>query len=105
QMGLPDMKLPIQYALAFPKRIENNFKRFSFKDFSKMTFEEPDYKTFRNLALAKDAMYKGGNMPCILNAANEVVVHAFLNNKVGFTEMSDMVERTMEHIAFVEQPS
>ncbi len=105
QMGLPDMKLPIQYALAFPKRIENNFKRFSFKDFSKMTFEEPDYKTFRNLALAKDAMYKGGNMPCILNAANEVVVHAFLNNKVGFTEMSDMVEKTMEHVSFVEQPS
>jgi 1-deoxy-D-xylulose-5-phosphate reductoisomerase len=105
QLGLPDMKLPIQYALAFPKRLENNFKRLSFKDFPKMSFEEPDYKTFRNLALAKDAMYKGGNMPCILNAANEIVVHAFLNNKVGFTEMSDMVEKTMEHVKFVEHPS
>ncbi len=105
QLGLPDMKLPIQYAMAFPQRVKNEFKRFDFKDYSKLTFEAPDYKTFRNLALAKDAMYRGGNMPCILNAANEIVVHAFLQNKVGFLEMNEMIEQTMEHIPFIEQPS
>lgn len=104
QLGLPDMKLPIQYAIAFPERIHNDFKRFDFKDFAKLTFEQPDYKTFRNLALAKDAMYRGGNTPCVMNAANEVVVHAFLQNKVSFNEMSDMIEKTMEHISFVENP-
>jgi len=105
QLGLPDMKLPIQYALAFPQRINNNFKRFDFKDFSKLTFENPDYKTFRNLAIAKDAMYKAGNAPCVLNAANEIVVHAFLQNKVGFLEMSEMIEKTLEKVSFVEHPS
>jgi 1-deoxy-D-xylulose-5-phosphate reductoisomerase len=105
QMGLPDMKLPIQYALAFPHRIGNDFKRFDFKDYSKLTFEQPDYKTFRNLALARDAMYKGGNAPCVLNAANEVVVHAFLQNKAGFLEMSDMIEKTMQTVAFIEKPT
>lgn len=104
QMGLPDMKLPIQYALAFPQRLSNEFKRFDFRDFSKFTFEQPDYKTFRNLALAKDAMYRGGNATCILNAANEVVVHAFLQNKVGFLEMNDIIEQTLSDIAFVEHP-
>ncbi|MCB0699977.1 MAG: 1-deoxy-D-xylulose-5-phosphate reductoisomerase [Chitinophagales bacterium] len=104
QMGLPDMKLPIQYALAYPKRISNNFKRLSFKDYPKLTFEEPDYKTFRNLALAKDAMYKGGNTPCVMNAANEIAVQAFLQNKVSFIEISDVIEKTMGHIAYVEQP-
>jgi 1-deoxy-D-xylulose 5-phosphate reductoisomerase len=103
QMGLPDMKLPIQYALAYPQRISNDFKRFDFKDFAKLTFEAPDYKTFRNLALAKDAMYKGGNLPCIMNAANEVVVHSFLQNKVSFIEMSDIIEKVMERITFIEQ--
>lgn len=105
QIGLPDMKLPIQYAIAYPHRIKNDFKRFTFRDYSKLTFDRPDYKTFRNLALAKDAMFKGGNAPCVLNAANEVVVEAFLRNKVGFIEMSDIIEKTLAYISFVEQPS
>ncbi|WP_276133354.1 1-deoxy-D-xylulose-5-phosphate reductoisomerase [Polluticoccus soli] len=105
QMGLPDMKLPIQYAIAYPHRIHNDFKRFSFRDFAKLTFEQPDYKTFRNLALAKEAMYRGGNSPCVLNAANEVVVHSFLQNKVSFIEMSDIIEKAIEHVAFVEHPT
>lgn len=104
QMGQPDMKLPIQYALAYPKRIPNNYKRVDFKENSKLTFEPVDYKTFRNLAIAKDAMIRGGNAPCVLNAANEVVVHAFLQNKVGFLEMSDMIEKTMESVSFIEHP-
>lgn len=105
QLGLPDMKLPIQYALSFPRRLHNDFKRFSFKDYSKLTFEQPDYKTFRNLALATDAMFKGGNLPCVMNAANEIAVTAFLKNKVGFIEMSDIIEQTMGHISFIEHPS
>jgi 1-deoxy-D-xylulose-5-phosphate reductoisomerase len=104
QLGLPDMKLPIQYALGWPNRLKNGFKRFRFKDFEKLSFEEPDVKTFRNLQLAKDAMMRGGNMPCILNAANEIVVHAFLQNKVGFLEMSDIIERTMSEITHIENP-
>ena len=104
QMGLPDMKLPIQYAIAYPRRIVNNFKRLNFKEYAKLTFEEPDYKTFRNLALAKDAMYKGGNVPCVMNAANEIAVEAFLKNKVSFIEMSDIIEDTMGKVAFVDQP-
>jgi len=105
QMGLPDMKLPIQYALAFPQRLENDFKRFDFRDYGKLTFEQPDYKTFRNLSLARDAMYKGGNATCVLNAANEVVVQAFLQNKVGFLEMNDIIEQALGDIAFMENPS
>ncbi len=105
QMGLPDMKLPIQYALAFPDRIHNDYKRLDFKDFPKLTFEQPDYKTFRNLAIAKDAMYKGGNAPCVLNAANEMVVHAFLQNKVGFLEMSEMIEKTLDSVDFIDHPT
>jgi 1-deoxy-D-xylulose-5-phosphate reductoisomerase len=105
QMGIPDMKVPIQYARAFPNRISNDYKRFDFKDFPKLTFEQPDYKTFRNLALAKDAMYRAGNAPCVLNAANEVVVHAFLQNKVGFLEMSEMIEKTLERVEFIEHPT
>jgi 1-deoxy-D-xylulose-5-phosphate reductoisomerase len=105
QMGLPDMKLPIQYAIAYPHRVANTYKRLDFKDFPKLTFEPPDYKTFRNLAIAKDAMYKGGNAPCVLNAANEVVVHAFLQNKVGFLEMSEMIEKTLDSVEFIEHPT
>lgn len=105
QMGLPDMKLPIQYAIAYPERIYNNYKRLDFKDFSKLSFESPDSKTFRNLQLAIDAMKKGGNAPCVLNAANEVVVHAFLQNKVGFLEMSEMIEKTLESVHFIEHPA
>jgi 1-deoxy-D-xylulose-5-phosphate reductoisomerase len=102
QMGLPDMKLPIQYAIAYPYRIDNDFKRVNFRDFSKLTFEQPDYKTFRNLALAGEAMHRGGNLPCIMNAANEVVVQSFLHNKVSFIEMSDIIEKTMDKVSFVE---
>jgi 1-deoxy-D-xylulose-5-phosphate reductoisomerase len=105
QLGLPDMKLPIQYAFSFPQRLSSDFKRFDFKDFTKFNFEQPDYKTFRNLALAKEAMYKGGNATCVLNAANEVVVHAFLQNKVGFLEMNDIIEKALSDIAFIEKPN
>jgi len=105
QMGLPDMKLPIQYALAFPQRIHNDYKRLDFKDYPKLSFEPADYKTFRNLAIAKEALHKGGNAPCVLNAANEMVVHAFLQNKVGFLEMSEMIEKTLECVAFIEHPT
>jgi len=105
QMGLPDMKLPIQYALGFPNRIKNDYKRLDFKDFPKLSFEPADLKTFRNLAIAKEVMYKGGNAPCVLNAANEVVVHAFLHNKVGFLEMSEMIEKTLDCVPFIEHPT
>ena len=105
QMGLPDMKLPIQYALSYPQRISNTFKRLDFKEYSTFTFEAPDYKTFKNLVLAKEAMFKGGNMPCILHAANEVVVHAFLQNKVGFIEMSEIIENVMSKTKFIEHPT
>lgn len=105
QLGLPDMKLPIQYAMAFPKRVANDFPRFGFKDYSKLTFEQPDVKTFRNLQLAMDAMHKGGNAPCVLNAANEIVVEAFINNKVGFLQMSDLIEQAILNVNFIENPS
>ncbi len=105
QMGLPDMKLPIQYAIAYPGRLANNLKRFDFKEFSKLSFEQPDYKTFRNLAIAKEALDKAGNAPCVMNAANEVVVHAFLQNRVGFLEMSDMIEKTLERVDFIQHPT
>ena len=105
QMGLPDMKLPIQYAMAFPQRIKNNFPRLEFKKYPSLTFEEPDVKTFRNLALAIDALYKGGNMPCILNAANEIAVWAFLRNRIGFLDITAVVEKTMENANFIEQPT
>ncbi|MBS1511261.1 MAG: 1-deoxy-D-xylulose-5-phosphate reductoisomerase [Bacteroidetes bacterium] len=104
QMGLPDMKLPIQYAMAFPQRIKNDFLRLDFRKYPSLTFEEPDVKTFRNLALATEALHKGGNMPCILNAANEIAVWAFLRNRVGFLDMTAMVEKTMEKIPFIEKP-
>ena len=105
QLGLPDMKLPIQYALTFPERVKNNFKRFSFFDYPTFTFEKADTKTFRNLNLAYRSLEKGGNMPCVLNAANEVVVEAFLNDKIGFLSMSDVIENCMEKITFVKNPS
>jgi 1-deoxy-D-xylulose-5-phosphate reductoisomerase len=105
QMGLPDMKLPIQYALAFPHRIPGNFKRYDFRKPAQLNFEEPDVKTFRNLTLATDAMFKGGNMPCILNAANEIAVYAFLRNRVGFLDMTDLIEKTMDHVPFIKNPT
>ncbi|MDC3104770.1 1-deoxy-D-xylulose-5-phosphate reductoisomerase [bacterium] len=105
QLGLPDMKLPIQYALGFPYRIKNNFKRFNFLDFSKLTFEEPDLKTFKNLALAYKAMESGGNAPCVLNAANEVAVNAFLKNEIAFLKMPDLIDNCLEKINFVKNPT
>jgi 1-deoxy-D-xylulose-5-phosphate reductoisomerase len=105
QMGLPDMKLPIQYAMAFPQRIKNDFPRLDFKKYPSLSFDEPDVKTFRNLALATDAMFKGGNMPCIMNAANEIAVWAFLHNRIGFLDMTAVVEKTMQQTAFIEKPS
>lgn len=105
QMGLPDMKLPIQYAFTFPERVKTDFKRLSFKDYSTLTFLEPDTSKFRNLAFAYEAMRKGGNMPCILNAANEVVVDAFLKGKTGFLEMSDIIERVMCRASFIHKPT
>ncbi|MFZ4057115.1 MAG: 1-deoxy-D-xylulose-5-phosphate reductoisomerase [Ferruginibacter sp.] len=105
QMGLPDMKLPIQYAMAFPKRIKNDFPRMEFKKYPALTFEEPDIKTFRNLALATEALYKGGNMPCVLNAANEIAVWAFLRNRIGFLDITAVVEKTMQEVSFIETPS
>ena len=104
QLGIPDMKLPIQYALGFPERLENNFKRFSFLDYPELTFEKPCFDTFKNLSLAYSAMEKGGNMPCILNAANEIMVDAFLKDKIGFLSMSDVIGNCMEKITFVKNP-
>ena len=105
QLGLPDMKLPIQYAMAYPERLPNNFERFNFLDYPNLTFEQADLKTFRNLQLAFDAMHKGGNAACILNAANEIVVDAFLKEKVGFLQMSDLIEDTLQKCTFVPQPT
>jgi len=104
QLGLPDMKLPIQYALGVPQRIKNTFDRFNFLDYPNLTFEEPDKQTFRNLSLAFDAMKKQGNMPCVLNAANEIAVDAFLHDKIGFLNMSDLIAECMEKITFVPRP-
>ncbi|MER3497298.1 MAG: 1-deoxy-D-xylulose-5-phosphate reductoisomerase [Chitinophagaceae bacterium] len=105
QMGLPDMKLPIQYAMAFPKRIPNNFPRYDFKKINQLTFEEPDLKTFRNLSLAITALQKGGNVPCVMNAANELAVYAFLRNRIGFLDITDVIERTMEKVPFIHKPT
>jgi len=105
QMGLPDMKLPIQYALSFPRRIASNFPRYDFRKPGTLTFEEPDVKTFRNLTLATEALFKGGNLPCVLNAANEIAVFAFLRNRIGFLDMTDLVERTMQQVSFIEHPT
>jgi 1-deoxy-D-xylulose-5-phosphate reductoisomerase len=105
QMGLPDMKLPIQYAMAFPLRIPNDFPRCDFRKVNSLTFEEPDLKTFRNLVLATEALKKGGNLPCVMNAANEIAVYAFMRNRIGFLDMTDLIERTMESIPFIEKPT
>ena len=105
QMGLPDMKLPIQYAMAFPKRLANDFPRYHFDKPNTLTFDEPDVKTFRNLSLATEALRIGGNVPCVLNAANEIAVYAFLKNRIGFLDMTDLIERTLEKIEFIAHPS
>lgn len=105
QMGLPDMKLPIQYALGFPVRLNSNFPRFNFIDYPNLTFEQPDKLTFRNLELAYDAMKRGGNSPCILNAANEIAVQAFLDERIGFLQMSDLVETALQTVEYIQQPT
>ncbi len=105
QLGLPDMKLPIQYALGYPERIANTFKRFNFADYPTLNFEQADTSTFRNLGLAYDAIARGGNVPCILNAANEVVVSAFLSKRIGFLEMSDVLATCMDKIAYISSPT
>lgn len=105
QMGLPDMKLPIQYAIGYPERLKSDFPRFNFVDFPNLTFEQPDKKTFRNLQLAFDALDMGGNAACILNAANEVAVHAFLNRKIGFLDIAAINEQCMSSIEHVAKPS
>ena len=105
QLGTPDMKLPIAYAFSFPKRMKSMAPRLDFSQYSTLTFEEPDMKRFRNLAFAFEAVGKGGNMPCILNAANEVVVASFLRDEIGFLQMSDIIEKTMERATFVAAPS
>ena len=104
QMGLPDMKLPIQYAMGFPKRIQNKFPRFNFMDYPTLDFEPPNTKIFRNLALAFEALDQGGNMPCILNAANEVVVEAFLKEKISFLQIPEIIGQAMQKVTFIKNP-
>ena len=105
QMGLPDMKLPIQYAMTYPRRLQNEYPRFNFAKSAVLNFDPPDIKTFRNLGLAITALHKGGNLPCIMNAANELAVYGFLKNRVGFLDMTEVIERTMAEIPFIEQPT
>ncbi|MEZ0611123.1 1-deoxy-D-xylulose-5-phosphate reductoisomerase [Fibrella sp. WM1] len=105
QMGLPDMKLPIQFALGYPNRLKSDFPRFTFANYSSLTFEQPDLGTFRNLQLAFDALERGGNMPCIINAANEVAVDAFLHDRVSFLGISDVIEAAMQQVSFVANPT
>jgi 1-deoxy-D-xylulose-5-phosphate reductoisomerase len=104
QLGLPDMKLPIQYALAYPQRLTSSFKRFNFVDYPSLTFEQPDKNTFQCLDLAFRAMDKGGNMACILNAANEVAVAAFLQEKIGFLKIADVIRKSMDKMNFIAKP-
>lgn len=105
QLGLPDMRLPIQYALAYPNRLKSNLQRLNIFEIGTLTFEKPDMERFRNLAYAFEAITRRGNMPCILNAANEVVVAAFLKDKIGFLEMSDVIEQTMQKASYIQTPS
>jgi len=105
QMGLPDMKLPIQYAMAYPDRMKSSFARFNFMDYPNLSFEKPDRKTFKNLQLAFDALNKGGNSACVLNAANEVVVDAFLHDKMSFLRMPEVIEQTMDKVVFINKPT
>ena len=105
QLGMPDMRLPIQYAFSYPDRVCSSFDRLDFAKCTSLTFEQPDTKRFRNLSLAYEAMYRGGNMPCIVNAANEMVVAAFLRDEIGFLAMSDVIEQTMGRASFVQVPT
>ncbi len=104
QLGVPDMRLPIQFAMAYPDRLKSDFPRFDFANYPALTFEKPDTETFRNLALAFEALYRGGNMPCVLNAANEVAVDEFLKEKISFLDMSEVVERCLNKMNYVRSP-
>lgn len=105
QMGLPDMRVPIQFALAYPVRLKSDFPRFDFTKYPSLTFQQPDVQTFRNLGFAFDALNKGGNMACIVNAANEIAVASFLRDEIGFLEMSDLIEDCMQRVSFVKTPT
>ena len=105
QMGLPDMRVPIQFAIGYPNRLKSNFPRMDFSHFPSLTFEKPDYQTFRNLNFAFEALKVGGNMACIVNAANEIAVAAFLRDEIGFLEMSDLIEDCMQKVSFIQTPS
>jgi 1-deoxy-D-xylulose-5-phosphate reductoisomerase len=104
QMGLPDMRVPIQFALSYPDRFKSDFPRFNFAEYPSLTFEQPDTETFRNLALAYESIRKGGNAPCILNAANEICVEAFLQDKLGFLEISDIIETSLDKVSYIRSP-
>lgn len=105
QLGMPDMRLPIQYAFSYPERVKSSFERLDFAKVTDLTFEQPDTKRFRDLALAYEALHQAGNMPCIVNAANEVVVAAFLKDNISFLGMSDVIEKTMGRVAYIKEPS
>jgi 1-deoxy-D-xylulose-5-phosphate reductoisomerase len=105
QMGLPDMRLPIQFALSYPERFEADYPRFNFAVYPNLTFEKPDMETFRNLGLAFDALRQGGNKPCILNAANEIAVEEFLRDRIGFLDMPDIVGTCLSKISHIKQPA
>ncbi|GGD76864.1 1-deoxy-D-xylulose 5-phosphate reductoisomerase [Emticicia aquatilis] len=105
QMGLPDMRVPIQFAIGYPNRLKSNFPRMDFAQFPSLTFEKPDYQTFRNLGFAFEALQTGGNMACIVNAANEIAVASFLRDEIGFLEMSDLIEDCMKKVSFVRTPT
>ena len=105
QLGMPDMRLPIQYAFAYPNRLENSYSRLDFFDLANLSFERPDLNKFRNLGFAYEALKRGGNMACIINASNEVVVSAFLQGKIGFLQMSDVIEFAMNKVPFIEKPT
>ena len=105
QLGLPDMKLPIQFALAYPNRLKSEFPRFNFSQYPSLTFEKPDTETFRNLALAFEVLKKGGNCACVMNAANEIAVDEFLHDKIGFLEMSQLVELCLDKMNYISNPT
>jgi 1-deoxy-D-xylulose 5-phosphate reductoisomerase len=105
QLGLPDMRLPIQFAMSYPNRLKSDFPRFDFTNYPALTFEKPDMETFRNLALAFEAVNRAGNMPCVLNAANEVAVAEFLKDRIGFLEMSDVVEQCLAKMDYIASPA
>jgi len=104
QMGLPDMRVPIQYALSFPERLPNNFPDFDFTNYPELTFEKPDKEVFRSIKIAYEVLEKSGNMPCVFNAANEMAVAAFLEEQIRFTDIFDVLEKTLNKVSYLRQP-